>query len=101
MKKKVTSLNTKYKIGEFLYCIKDVIWNEKILFHQGETYVVNDIEYSKSGGLKTTTYWPHYLVNQYSFYSPYEEFVVNKESHGGSGMSGYGNVDVHFKSISI
>jgi len=92
--------DTKYKKGEKLYCIKDVIWDDEIIFHKGETYTIDKIEYSHWGDLDKTTYVPFYIIKKkYGFCTSHEEFVVKEESHGGCGMSGYGPIDAHFKGI--
>lgn len=104
MKKRIQKIvkvfDTKYKKGEKLLCIKDVIWDGKTLFNKGEIYIVHHIEYSKCDmGNKTTKYKPFYIINEKGFCSPYEDFTDNEETIGAMGMSGYGHIDAHFKSI--
>lgn len=54
--KKIISFNTKYKRGDELVCIKDLISDNEILFNVGETYLVTGIKYSECGRDKTTEY---------------------------------------------
>lgn len=98
--KKIVSFNTKYKKGDTLECVKNVIFSDKILFQEGENYTIHHISYSECGIDKTTEYKPFYFMNEkHCFYSPDETFVTKEETHGASGMSGYGHVDEHFKKV--
>jgi len=90
--------NTMYKRGDKLECIKDVVCNEETLFQQGESYIIDHLEYSQCGYPdKTTKYQPFYFISKYPFFSPNEEFITDEETHGGQGMSGFGNINVYFK----
>jgi len=116
------TFNTKFKSGDILLCIKDVVHNEVTLFHKDESYIVDSVKYSHISLGDKTIYRPVYLVNgwlglwhekitnikikltkldtsrKYEFFSPDEEFVTDEKTHGASGMSSYGNIDIHFKS---
>lgn len=94
--------NTKFKKGEQLHCIKNVIYNDEIIFHEGKSYIVSKIEYSQCAQKnKTTEYSPYYLIGEYAFFSPNEKFIVDEETYGGSGKSGYGYIDDHFMGFGI
>jgi hypothetical protein len=98
--KDVKVFNTKYKKGEKLLCIKDLVWENEMLFQEGESYPVTRISYSQCAMLESKTkYHPYYYVTDKPFYSPDEEFLTNEETHGGMGMSGFGKIDEHFKKI--
>ncbi|HII95292.1 MAG TPA: hypothetical protein HA367_06125 [Candidatus Methanofastidiosum sp.] len=109
------AFNTKYKSGDILLCIQDVVYNGVTIFHANESYSVNSILYSRISLGDKTRYKPNYLVNDcipqnpslldtsrvYVFFSPEEEFIKDEKNHGASGMSSHGNIDIHFKSSII
>ena len=76
----------------------------EVLFKADESYAVNAIDYSQLGIGDRTMYHPYYYINDINglakhcaFFSPDEEFITDEKSHGGSGMSGHGNVNIHFQ----
>ena len=100
---KEKKFNTKHKVGDTVYCIKDVkediSQGEGIMytvyFSKGDKYKITKIEHFAMGGLEYTTYSTFYFVDNKGFFSP-ESFRIDESSSGASGMSGYGQFEEHF-----
>jgi len=97
------SFNTIYKKEEKLCCIKDVIWDNQIVFKKGDIYPIDKIEYAHHPSVKdskqVTIYLPFYIINKKYGFGSRESFFTDEITCGGSGMSGSGYIGDFWKKI--